>query len=673
MMRRRPGRRFLFRLAGSGASLLALMLAAAPAPAREGRVSAVPPPIPRPQSDPVAEAWWLQYVARAYERTDPGRSESCWAALARTRSVWTWEAARRLAEGAITLGDSAHADSIIAKADLWAQGAAESAGRLNRLAALRAARGDTAGAARLCRQAIRVYPSESAAESALVLLDRLAARGEDSTRADDARLGAEVEFLNGDRAQAIDRLSRVFAVPTDPIGWRGGLRLAEMQRLTRRLGAARVTLQRCDHLAPDREAHARVTLERARVLRDSDRPDSAFQAFARVAARTTDNGIAESAWWEYAREAEERSRWAEAKRAYARVVGLDGKRADDAEFRLGVLAVAEHRARRARSWFARASGDRATFWWAIAARDSSRAAANRALKELARRPGFDYYRSAARESLGGSARESLAVVLARPYLGCAAPVRVPALETARLAIAAGDPAGARTLLAAWAAGDPRTDAPGAKRDRPACALMAASALIDSCERPGDAIRYASRAFGAFADSGEQAQWSATRAVYPRRFETRIAHAADRARPGLDPALIQALIWKESHFDSSVISVAGAVGLMQLMPATARGMAAQLQRGMPSDSDLMQPELNILLGARYFGTLLDRFSGKVPLALAAYNAGVPAAQRWRDLAPRADDALLCELIEYPETQGYVKGILGARSAYRAFAGAAAASR
>jgi len=158
-----------------------------------------------------------------------------------------------------------------------------------------------------------------------------------------------------------------------------------------------------------------------------------------------------------------------------------------------------------------------------------------------------------------------------------------------------------------------------------------------------------------------------------RFETRIAHAADRARPGLDPALIQALIWKESHFDSSVISVAGAVGLMQLMPATARGMAAQLQRGMPSDSDLMQPELNILLGARYFGTLLDRFSGKVPLALAAYNAGVPAAQRWRDLAPRADDALLCELIEYPETQGYVKGILGARSAYRAFAGAAAASR
>lgn len=95
----------------------------------------------------------------------------------------------------------------------------------------------------------------------------------------------------------------------------------------------------------------------------------------------------------------------------------------------------------------------------------------------------------------------------------------------------------------------------------------------------------------------------------RRFDPYISEAAHEY--GVPPSLIKAIIKAESDFDPYAVSEAGACGLMQIMPETARDMGV---------ADTFNPRDNILGGVRYFTELLRQFRGSVPLALAAYNAG-----------------------------------------------------
>ena len=110
---------------------------------------------------------------------------------------------------------------------------------------------------------------------------------------------------------------------------------------------------------------------------------------------------------------------------------------------------------------------------------------------------------------------------------------------------------------------------------------------------------------------------------------------------LHPALIRAVIKTESDFDPLAVSRAGAIGLMQLMPQTAMRLEVR---------DSYNPDENIGGGTKYLRQLLDRFNGNLPLALAAYNAGEQAVERYRGLPPIA------------ETKQYVKKVL---RYYRAF--------
>ncbi len=150
------------------------------------------------------------------------------------------------------------------------------------------------------------------------------------------------------------------------------------------------------------------------------------------------------------------------------------------------------------------------------------------------------------------------------------------------------------------------------------------------------------------------------ALYPQANWPAIAQAA--ARAGVDPYLVAAVIREESRFDPQALSPAGAYGLMQLMPGTARGAARGLGLPPPDVRALSDPATNITLGTVVLAGELRRF-GRPDLALAAYNAGPEAVRRWQTQRPGADPDVFIETIPYAETRNYVKTVLQSAAMYR----------
>ena len=131
---------------------------------------------------------------------------------------------------------------------------------------------------------------------------------------------------------------------------------------------------------------------------------------------------------------------------------------------------------------------------------------------------------------------------------------------------------------------------------------------------------------------------------------------------LDPALIAAVIYEESKFRDQT-SHAGARGLMQITPATARFIANDSGGTRFTQADLATPQVNISYGAYYLRYLMRRYDGDVALVAAAYNAGETNVDRWLGGAGGADDFDVPDDIPFPETRAYVAGVLKHRDAYR----------
>lgn len=132
---------------------------------------------------------------------------------------------------------------------------------------------------------------------------------------------------------------------------------------------------------------------------------------------------------------------------------------------------------------------------------------------------------------------------------------------------------------------------------------------------------------------------------------------------LDPHLILALIRQESLFDARARSPATALGLMQLIPPTAARVAKQLGLPAPSQEKLFEPELNVTLGTQYLKDLLARYSNNWFKAIAAYNAGEGAVDRWEKEIVTDDIEEFVERIPYHETRGYVKLVLRNHRIYK----------
>jgi soluble lytic murein transglycosylase len=130
--------------------------------------------------------------------------------------------------------------------------------------------------------------------------------------------------------------------------------------------------------------------------------------------------------------------------------------------------------------------------------------------------------------------------------------------------------------------------------------------------------------------------------------------------GLDPALIAGVIYTESHFRDQT-SHAGARGLMQITPQTARAIAQRTGGSAFTEADLATPQVNISYGAWYLRHLLDHYGGNEVLALAAYNAGMGNVDRW--IAGHGSGDLKPSDLPFPETRAYVSKVLETRAQYR----------
>jgi soluble lytic murein transglycosylase len=184
-----------------------------------------------------------------------------------------------------------------------------------------------------------------------------------------------------------------------------------------------------------------------------------------------------------------------------------------------------------------------------------------------------------------------------------------------------------------------------------------------------------------------AQWACERQVWDRcintsertraeldigqRFPTPLRElvTAQARATALDPAVLYGLIRQESRFVMDARSSAGAGGLMQIMPATARWTARKI--GLEYRPELLTDrETNLLLGASYLKRVLDDFGGSLALAAAAYNAGPNRPRRWREGIEALEPAAWIESIPFNETRDYVKKVLSNSVVYAALLGAPA---
>jgi len=147
--------------------------------------------------------------------------------------------------------------------------------------------------------------------------------------------------------------------------------------------------------------------------------------------------------------------------------------------------------------------------------------------------------------------------------------------------------------------------------------------------------------------------------YPRKFWSEIQTATKDY--SFEPQIFHALVREESSFNPEIVSWAGAKGLSQLMPRTAKQVAGWLDMKLKKD-EIFDPEKNLTIGGRFLEHLHDYFGGNSFMAVGAYNAGAGNMNKWyRKFCPCPTDHLV-EQVHIRETRGYIKRVLGTYQLY-----------
>jgi soluble lytic murein transglycosylase len=280
--------------------------------------------------------------------------------------------------------------------------------------------------------------------------------------------------------------------------------------------------------------------------------------------------------------------------------------------------------------------------------------------ELADRPQWRYWRARALEQTGRSQeveRAYRALAGKRDYYGFLAADRLKIpyqLHDTPIAI---DEATMRALL---------TRLPGLQRSRELFLLQrrwearlewrdATRALAQSDLRTAAKLAHGwGWHWAAIAALVQADDWDDLALRFPTPYRDRVLASARENH--VDPAWVYAIMRQESAFQPDIRSSAGALGLMQIMPATGRRVAQRLQFTLPNDYALLNTGTNIRLGAAYLSHALDRLQHNALLATAAYNAGPHRVSQWLPEDARMDADVWAETIPFHETRKYVKRVM-----------------
>jgi soluble lytic murein transglycosylase len=186
-------------------------------------------------------------------------------------------------------------------------------------------------------------------------------------------------------------------------------------------------------------------------------------------------------------------------------------------------------------------------------------------------------------------------------------------------------------------------------------------------KPAARVTLAQVAF-ALGDVGTAVEFGGNRYIdtNPEPYADEVARVARKY--SLDPDLLFAVMRVESVFHRRIISHAGAIGLMQIMPRTGRLIATELGLSETTATDLLDPKLNLELSGWYLSALLDRMDGRLPLAIASYNGGPHNVRRWIDeFGDKLPLDVFLERIPFAETKRYVRRVLGYYAQYKATRG------
>lgn len=150
------------------------------------------------------------------------------------------------------------------------------------------------------------------------------------------------------------------------------------------------------------------------------------------------------------------------------------------------------------------------------------------------------------------------------------------------------------------------------------------------------------------------------ASYPLSYEDTIAAASKKYN--VNEALICGIIKTESNFNPDAVSSAGAIGIMQVMPATLEWMQYAYRDGEETEEELYNPEFNIDVGTQVMSVLLEYYDGCLETAICAYNAGLGNVDEWLKNPEYSHDGKTLDEIPYPETRNYVQRVITNKNMY-----------
>ncbi len=482
-----------------------------------------------------------------------------------------------------------------------------------------------------------------------------------------APLGPEERFLQaqrwidaGDFASAARGLEELLAQgPETAIRHRALVQLAPaLGRLGR--GQEGIALLEATLAEPPSAWRAPLLAEVARLYRRTGQTAAAVPALERLVAEHPDSPLVPDTWLALARARLELGQAEAARSAFQTLIKAfpDNPAAASAQWELGWHHYRAGRFRDAALTFRQLSAAGSSFrlaglYWAARATDAAgdKSAAGALYREIVSRAPQTYYGIVAAGRVRGPAPAPVAapITLAVDPIAPLEPDRH--FQKGRALWRLGFEGHALVELEAVGRESP------ANADR-AWSLGVAFAQIGEA---GRSLRYLRRAFGGAAEAGAPGLtdqfW---RLFYPFGHPEVVREAARRA--GLDPFFVAAVIREESSYDTRARSWVGAIGLMQLMPETARVVAADAGVRLVEPAGLWEPPINITLGAHYLAQLRTRFREPL-LAVASYNAGPHRVQKWLAERRTADLEEFVNQIPFDETRGFVKRVFASWHHYR----------